>query len=71
MEKNIQKSDRQSVVYSMLNDPAFPGMQLLMKQGKCRHMLNGSISYGLCSRGYNCIKCPFDQMMEDAGYLTN
>ncbi len=46
-------------------------MQLLMNQGKCRHMLSGRISYGLCSYGYNCVKCPFDQMIEDTSYLPN
>jgi glycine cleavage system H lipoate-binding protein len=46
-------------------------MMLLMNQGKCRHMLSGRVSYGLCSYGYDCVKCPFDQMMEDATYLPN
>jgi glycine cleavage system H lipoate-binding protein len=48
-----------------------PRMQLLMKQGKCRHMLSGRISYGLCSYGYNCANCAFDQMMDDHSYLPN
>jgi glycine cleavage system H lipoate-binding protein len=34
-------------------------------------MLSGRISYGLCSQGYNCLKCPFDQMIEDTSYLPN
>jgi len=46
-------------------------MLLLMNQGKCRHMLSGRISYGLCSYGYDCVKCPFDQMIEDTSYLPN
>ena len=71
MENNIQKTDRQPVVYSMVKDHASLGMQLFTNQGKCRHMLSGSISYGLCSYGYNCIKCQFDQMMDDAGYLQH
>ena len=50
---------------------ATPRMQLLMKHGKCRHMLSGRISYGLCSYGYNCAKCAFDQMMDDNSYLPN
>jgi glycine cleavage system H lipoate-binding protein len=52
-------------------DPRPPRMLLLMNQGKCRHMLSGRISYGLCSQGYNCVKCPFDQMIEDTSYLPN
>ena len=46
-------------------------MLLLVSQGKCRHMLSGRISYGLCSYGYDCVKCPFDQMIEDTSYLPN
>ena len=46
-------------------------MLMLMNQGKCRHMLSGRISYGLCSYGYNCLKCPFDQMIEDTSYMPN
>jgi glycine cleavage system H lipoate-binding protein len=52
-------------------DKTSPRMRLLMNQGKCRHMLSGRISYGLCSYGYNCVKCPFDQMIEDTSYLPN
>jgi glycine cleavage system H lipoate-binding protein len=54
-----------------INDQRPSRMQLLMNQGKCRHMLSGRISYGLCSYGYNCVKCPFDQMIEDTSYLPN
>jgi len=50
---------------------ASPRMQLLMKHGKCRHMLSGRISYGLCCYGYNCASCAFDQMLEDNSYLPN
>jgi hypothetical protein len=42
-----------------------------MKQGKCRHMLSGRVSYSLCSYGYNCEKCPYDQMIEDTSFLPN
>ena len=62
-----QRIERQS----MANQNAILASQILMKQGKCLHRLSGNISYGLCSRGYGCTKCPFDQMMEDAGYLPN
>lgn len=53
------------------NDPRPTRMRLLMKQGKCRHMLSGRVSYSLCSYGYNCAKCPFDQMIEETSYLPN
>jgi glycine cleavage system H lipoate-binding protein len=48
-----------------------PRMLLMMHKGKCRHMLSGRISYGLCSYGYDCVRCPFDQMIEDTSYLPN
>jgi len=61
--------ERQRIeVLPMANQNA---IQMLKNQGKCLHMLSGNISYGLCSRGYTCTKCSFDQMMEDAGYLNN
>lgn len=52
-------------------DPRPVRMRLLMKQGKCRHMLSGRVSYSLCSYGYNCAKCPYDQMIEDTSFLPN
>lgn len=48
-----------------------PRMLLMMRTGKCRHMLSGRIPYGSCSYAYNCAKCPFDQMIEDTSYLPN
>ncbi len=46
-----------------------PRLRLLVKELKCRHMLSGRVSYKLCAHGYNCVKCPYDQMIEDAGLL--
>ena len=68
MERTATNMNRQ---FSTANDNAVIAMQILKNQGKCLHMLNGNISYGLCSRGYSCNRCSFDQMVEDAGYLTN
>ena len=48
-----------------------PRMLLMMRKGKCRHMLSGRISYGSCSYAYDCVRCPFDQMIEDTSYLPN
>jgi len=39
--------------------------QLMINQRKCRHMLSGRVTYKLCGHGYNCLKCPYDQMLED------
>jgi glycine cleavage system H lipoate-binding protein len=48
-----------------------PRAVLMMRHGKCRHMLSGRVSYGLCSYAYNCEKCPYDQMIEDSSYMPN
>jgi glycine cleavage system H lipoate-binding protein len=48
-----------------------PRMLLMMRKGKCRHMLSGRIPYGSCSYAYDCVRCPFDQMIEDTSYLPN
>lgn len=44
-------------------------MRMLMNQRKCRHMLSGRVTYKLCGHGYNCVKCPYDQMLEDTATL--
>ena len=46
--------------------PINPRMKMLMSQGKCRHMLSGRVAYKLCSRGYDCARCPYDQMLDEA-----
>ena len=48
-----------------------PRTVLMMRTGKCRHMLSGRIPYGSCSYAYDCVRCPFDQMIEDTSYLPN
>ncbi len=53
------------------SDHRSPRMLLMMRKGKCRHMLSGRISYGSCSYAYDCARCPFDQMIEDTSYLPN
>lgn len=52
-------------------DGQLPRRLLMTRKGKCRHMLSGRISYGLCSYAYDCVRCPFDQMIEDTSYLPN
>ena len=39
-----------------------------MNQLKCRHMLSGRVTYKLCGHGYNCVQCPYDQMIEDTAF---
>jgi len=53
------------------SDKRPPRMLLMMSKGKCRHMLSGRIPYGSCSYAYDCVRCPFDQMIEDTSYLPN
>ena len=53
------------------SDKRPPRMLMMMSKGKCRHMLSGRIPYGSCSYAYDCVRCPFDQMIEDTSYLPN
>ncbi|MBW1865851.1 MAG: glycine cleavage system protein H, partial [Deltaproteobacteria bacterium] len=46
-----------------------PRMGLLENQGKCRHMLSGRVDYKMCAHNYNCVKCPYDQMIEDGAMM--
>jgi len=46
-----------------------PRMGLLESQGKCRHMLSGRVDYKMCAHNYNCVKCPYDQMIEDGAMM--
>ncbi len=46
-----------------------PRMNLLESQGKCRHMLSGRVDYKMCAHNYNCVKCPYDQMIEDGAMM--
>jgi glycine cleavage system H lipoate-binding protein len=46
-------------------------LKIMMKHSKCRHMLSGRVPYKLCAHGYNCVKCPYDQMLEDTSFLPN
>ena len=39
---------------------------MLINQRKCRHMLSGRVQYKLCAHGYDCMRCPYDQMLEDS-----
>ena len=51
-------------------DPRPVRMRMLMNQRKCRHMLSGRVAYKLCAHGYDCVRCPYDQMLADNGVLT-
>jgi glycine cleavage system H lipoate-binding protein len=51
-------------------DPRPVRLRMLINQRKCRHMLSGRVAYKLCGHGYDCVRCPYDQMLEDNGALT-
>ncbi len=46
-------------------------LRMLLNQRKCRHMLSGRVDYKMCAHGYDCVRCPYDQMIDDSGYLPN
>jgi glycine cleavage system H lipoate-binding protein len=71
LDKRVQTDFEKKQDGATAKDPRPTRLRLLMKQGKCRHMLSGRVSYSLCSYGYNCVKCPYDQMIEDTSYLPN
>ncbi len=50
-------------------DPRPVRLRMLMNQRKCRHMLSGRVTYKLCGHGYDCVKCPYDQMLEDTAVI--
>jgi glycine cleavage system H lipoate-binding protein len=52
-------------------DPRNVRLRMLMNQRKCRHMLSGRVTYKLCGHGYNCVKCPYDQMIEDTAFVPS
>jgi glycine cleavage system H lipoate-binding protein len=51
-------------------DPRPVRLRMLMDQRKCRHMLSGRVTYKLCGHSYDCVRCPYDQMLEDTAGIT-
>ncbi|MEJ2039240.1 MAG: glycine cleavage system protein H [Desulfosarcinaceae bacterium] len=52
-----------------VDDPRTVRLRMLINQRKCRHMLSGRVDYKLCGHGYDCARCPYDQMIEDTGLM--
>jgi len=69
VQADFQTREKSQGPNSLSHTP--PRLRLLVKELKCRHMLSGRVSYKLCAHGYNCVKCPYDQMVEDAGLLPS
>ncbi len=53
------------------NDQRPMRLKMLINQRKCRHMLSGRVDYKMCAYGYDCVRCPYDQMIDDNAYLPN
>lgn len=42
------------------------GWNVAIKEQRCLHAVNGRApKHKMCSNGYDCATCPFDQMLED------
>ena len=67
VQRDFQAREKRSGAAVQAHTP--PRLRMLVKDLKCRHMLSGRVAYKLCAHGYNCVKCPYDQMIEDAGML--
>jgi len=39
--------------------------RLAPEEKKCRHMISGRVPYKMCSRGFDCATCPFDEQLMD------
>jgi glycine cleavage system H lipoate-binding protein len=53
-----------------VDDPRTMRLRMLINQRKCRHMLSGRVDYKLCGHSYDCVRCPYDQMLEETGLVT-
>ncbi len=69
VRSDFEARTRQPGAYG--TDPREARLRLLMNQRKCRHMLSGRVTYKLCGHGYNCVKCPYDQMLEDTSVMPS
>ncbi len=52
-------------------DPRPVRQRMLINQRKCRHMLSGRVTYKMCGHSYDCVKCPYDQMLEDTSVIPS
>lgn len=50
-------------------DPRPVRLRMMINQRKCRHMLSGRVTYKLCGHSYDCVRCPYDQMLEDTAEI--
>lgn len=72
MDKKIQENRDQGSLTLLSHNPYgwSPDVKtwgrLPHEEQKCRHMLSGRVSYKLCSRGFECATCPFDDQIMDA-----
>jgi glycine cleavage system H lipoate-binding protein len=69
VQNEFQTRERERGDTSLAHTP--PRLRMLVKDLKCRHMLSGRVAYKLCAHGYNCVTCPYDQMIEDTAVLPS
>jgi len=69
LDRKVQASFESKVAPQGAEALRTPRMRMLGSQLKCRHMLSGRVGYKLCAHNYNCVKCPYDQMIDDVGIM--
>ncbi len=72
-DKTIQDKIAKGTLKSPGGAPAVPWvapehwLKIPPNRRKCRHMLTGRVQLKSCARGFDCARCPYDQMMDDMG----
>ncbi len=61
----INFKTRVPVTEKPVTDSRLGHLNMLFNQRKCHHMLSGRVVYKLCGHGYDCVRCPYDQMLQD------
>jgi tetratricopeptide (TPR) repeat protein len=61
MQEKMTKGETEEIETALKKFESLPGSERV-----CRYALKGDVSYRLCSRGFQCATCEFDQTMEDA-----
>jgi glycine cleavage system H lipoate-binding protein len=68
IEKGVQATLEEKSAACGQAESGTRNMSWFMSHGKCRHVLSGRISYGLCS-SKSCANCSVEQMIEDSSDL--
>lgn len=60
MQEKMAKGDTEEVELTLRKFEALPGIERI-----CRYALKGDVSFRICTRGFQCATCEFDQEIED------